>query len=96
MVDGTLERSDVKLFKHTKTYRVLHTANKSWGSKLPVNSGTSCFLILEVYIQDVVQSNTVSTARLAGTQGAGEHERLSGRLGAAAAASRLRGFLRHQ
>ena len=41
MVDGALERSDVKVFKHTKTYRVLHTANKSWGSKLPVSSGTS-------------------------------------------------------
>ena len=45
---------------------------------------------------DVVQSNTENTARLAGTQGAGEHERLSGRLGAAAAASRLRGFLCYQ
>ena len=43
MVDGALERSDVKVFKHTKTYRVLHTANKSWGSKLPVSSGTSPF-----------------------------------------------------
>ena len=41
MVDGALERSDVKVFKHTKTYRVLHTANKSWGSKLPVSSGTA-------------------------------------------------------
>ena len=46
-----------------------------------------------IIFQDVVQSNTVNTARLAGTQGAGEHERLSGRLGAAAAASRLLGFL---
>ena len=41
MVDGAMERSDVKVFKHTKTYRVLHTANKSWGSKVPVNSSTS-------------------------------------------------------
>ena len=43
MVDGALDRSDVKVFEHTKTYRVLHTANKSWGSKLPVSSGTSSF-----------------------------------------------------
>ena len=49
MVDSALEWSDVKVFKHTKTYRVLHTANKSWGSKLPVSSGTSpsCFLFFQ-------------------------------------------------
>ena len=33
MVDGALERTDVKVFNRT--------ANKSWGSKLPVSSGTS-------------------------------------------------------
>ena len=33
MADGALERTDVKVFNRT--------ANKCWGSKLPVSSGTS-------------------------------------------------------